>query len=64
MEKLPTFSVDLVNKLNELYPLRNPVVTNTEKEIMYKAGQRAVVEFLLSRMPSTDDNLLNNNYGE
>lgn len=64
MEKLPTFSVDLVNKLNELYPLRNSVVADTEKEIMYRAGQRAVVEFLLSRMPSNEDSLLNNNYGE
>lgn len=64
MEKLPTFSADLVKKLNELYPLRNPQPNEDLIEIMYRAGQRSVVESLTSKLKTSEDNILNNDEGD
>lgn len=61
MEKLPTFSADLVKRLNEMYPLRNPHPNDDILDIMYRAGQRSVVESLQSKLKTAEDNILNNN---
>lgn len=60
MEKLPTFSSDLVKKLDELYPLRNPLPSESHVDIIYRAGQRSVVESLKSKLKTSEDNILNN----
>ena len=38
---------ELVNYLNELFPDRCPEITNSEKEVWFKAGQRSVVNHLI-----------------
>ena len=64
MEKLPIYSADLVKKLDELYPLRNTVPTDELILIMYRAGQRSVVESLLSKLRTSEDNILNTDEGD
>lgn len=39
----------LVDELNEMYPAHNPSPRDTDREIMYRAGQRSVVEYILSK---------------
>lgn len=46
--KLPIYSVDLIKKLDEVYPNRHPDLSLSDREIWFKAGQRAVVDFLES----------------
>lgn len=48
MEKLPVFSVDLIEQLDKEYPNRWPRLNESEREIWFKAGQRSVVDKLLS----------------
>jgi hypothetical protein len=43
---LPALSQDLINKLDKLFPDKCPLLTLTEREVWYKAGQHKVVEFL------------------
>jgi hypothetical protein len=64
MEKLPTFSSDLVKKLNEMYPLRNPHPSDDLVDIMYRAGQRSVVDSLVSKLRTSEDNILNTDEGD
>ena len=43
-------SIDkLCDELDELYPPLNPSPKDDERLIMYRAGQRSVVEFILSK---------------
>lgn len=46
MEAIPTTGDALVDALDRAYPLRNPKQQQDLSEIMYKAGQRSVVEML------------------
>lgn len=39
---------ELLEKLEELYPLYNPNPTDCLAKIMYRAGQRSVVEYIHS----------------
>lgn len=49
MEKLPTFSVDLIDELNRIYPERSPNPKDSDREIWIKAGKRELVRNLLER---------------
>ena len=60
MDTIPTFSAELIQHLDTSYPLRNPLLSESEKEIMYRAGQRSVVEMLISKLKTSEDNILNN----
>lgn len=46
--EIPVLSVDLIKALDKAYPLKNPSPDLPEKTIRYRAGQRSVVEMLLS----------------
>ncbi len=48
MEAIPPTGDALVASLNAQFPLRNPKPTQTHAEIMYAAGQRSVIEYLLN----------------
>lgn len=48
MDHLPTYSVDLIKDLDKLYPHKYPLLTDTDREIWYKAGQRSLIDKLLS----------------
>lgn len=40
----------MVDELDELYPLFTPSPKDDERTIMYRAGQRSVVDYILSKM--------------
>ena len=43
---LPALSQDLINKLDKLFPDKGPLLTDTEREVWYKVGQRSVINYL------------------
>jgi|TARA_Y100000389_G_C17407246_1_gene488773 hypothetical protein len=44
--KLPDLSKDLIDALDERFPVRMPDLKDSEREIWIKVGQRFVVDFL------------------
>ena len=46
--KIPTYAIDLIEELNKSYPNKHPNLSDTEREVWFKAGQRSVVDNLLS----------------
>ena len=40
----------LVDELDEVFPPVNPTPRDEDRAIMYRAGQRSVVEFILSKL--------------
>ena len=47
MEQLPTYSIDLIKELDKLYPPLHPSLTDTDREIWYKAGIRSLIDKLI-----------------
>lgn len=47
MDQLPTYSIDLIKELDKLYPLTSPSLRDTDREIFYRAGQRALIDKLI-----------------
>lgn len=58
MIKLPVLSVDLITELNKDFPERSPDPNDTEREIWMKAGERRVVNMLLSRVKQLEEETL------
>lgn len=58
MESLPVYTEDLIKMLEERFPNRHPTLNMTDREIWYKAGQRSVVDLLLSLKEEADKNIL------
>ena len=54
---LPALSQDLINKLDKLFPDKCPLLTDTDREIWYKVGQRSVIDYL---QQTYDDQLQDN----
>lgn len=44
--KEPYISKELIEFLDQIYPLKNPSLTETERSIFARAGQRQVVDTL------------------
>ena len=40
----------LVDELDDLFPPTNPSPRDSDREIMYRSGQRSVVEFLKEKL--------------
>ena len=43
---LPALSPDLTNKLDKLFPDKCPLLTDEDRVIWYKSGQRSVITYL------------------
>ena len=43
---LPALSQELINKLDKLFPDKCPLLTDTDREVWYKTGQRSVINYL------------------
>ena len=54
---LPALSQELINKLDKLFPDKCPLLTDPEREIWYKVGQRSVINYL---QQTYDDQLQDN----
>ena len=46
---LPALSKSLIEKLDKLFPDKCPLLTDTDRDIWLKVGQRKVVEFLIQQ---------------
>jgi hypothetical protein len=55
LEGITTFSVDLIKQLDEQYPNRQPNITDTERQVWFKAGQRSVVDNLIFRQKCDEE---------
>ena len=40
----------MISKLNEIFPPTNPTPDDTMEKIMYRSGQRSVVEWVINYM--------------
>lgn len=49
VSRCPTVPKDLVQYLSMLFPDRCPRLTESERDIFYHSGQRAVVDFLIQK---------------
>ena len=43
---LPALTQDLINKLDKLFPDKCPLLTDEDRVIWYKSGQRSVINYL------------------
>ena len=43
---LPALSKDLIDKLDKLYPDKCPLLTDDDRMVWFKVGQRSVITFL------------------
>jgi len=43
---LPTLSKDLIDKLDKLYPDKCPLLTDDDRMVWFKVGQRSVINYL------------------
>jgi len=43
---LPALTQELINKLDKLFPDKCPLLTDTDREVWYKVGQRSVINYL------------------
>jgi len=48
--KITTYSLDLIEELDKAYPHKHPSLSDSDREVWFKAGQRSVVDNLLSRV--------------
>jgi hypothetical protein len=54
---LPALSQELINKLDKLFPHKCPLLTDEDRVIWYKVGQRSVINYL---QQTYDDQLQDN----
>ena len=64
--KIRQYSTDLIEDLDKVFPRKHPALTDTDREIWYKAGQRSVVDLLQSSIEHGEEDeelptLLNKN---
>ena len=50
METLGIQANAIINELNELFPPTTPGPTDTMQTIMYRAGQRSVIDWINNRL--------------
>ena len=51
-------SPELLEAIEELFPLRPPLMTDSDRQVWFKAGQYSVVEVLRSKFEEANDNPL------
>ncbi len=59
-EKLPVIKDDIISALDKVYPSLPPDLSDTDREIWFKAGQRSVVAFLIEQQKRQKESLLTN----
>jgi len=61
LSKIPFISKELVESLDMRFPEQSPEVNWSVNEIMFKAGQRSVVRFLLTELELQQENIIEEN---
>ncbi|HCO12753.1 MAG TPA: hypothetical protein DIT46_01130 [Gemmatimonadetes bacterium] len=58
METLPPVPKALVKALDEMFPVQCPRLDDTERMVWFRAGQRAVVDFLIEHHKRQNETIL------
>jgi len=58
METLPSIPTVLVKALDEMFPVQCPRLDDTERMVWFRAGQRAVVDFLVEHHKRQNETIL------
>tara|TARA_Y100000588_G_C14204308_1_gene903921 strand:- start:549 stop:731 length:183 start_codon:yes stop_codon:yes gene_type:complete len=58
METLPSVPKALVKALDEMFPVQCPRLDDTERMVWFRAGQRAVVDFLIEHHKRQNETIL------
>lgn len=56
-ETLPVYSIDLIQELDKHFPEKHPSLSMPDREIWFRAGQRDVVNRLLTLMKKQEEDL-------
>ena len=56
--QIPSISNALVEALDEMFPVQCPRLDDTDRMIWFRAGQRAVVDFLIARHKQQTETIL------
>jgi hypothetical protein len=57
-EATPVVLPELTEWLDKQFPIQTPALTDTEREIFFKVGQRSVVDHLMSILKEQSDTIL------
>ena len=57
----PVLSDELINALDSHFPQRHPDLSLSNREVWYKAGQRAVVDYLIEQQARQKETMLTDN---
>ena len=57
----PVLSDELINALDSHFPQRPPDLSFTDREVWFKAGQRAVVDYLIEQQARQKETMLTQN---
>ena len=57
----PVLSDELINALDSHFPQRHPDLSFTDREVWFKAGQRAVVDYLIEQQARQKETMLTQN---
>jgi hypothetical protein len=57
-EATPVVLPELTEWLDTQFPIQTPALTDTEREIFFKVGQRSVVDHLMSILKEQSDTIL------
>ena len=60
-QKIPFINKELVESLDERFPEQSAEIDWTSNEIMFRAGQRSVVRFLLNEFEQQQENITKEN---
>lgn len=57
-EKIPTIQPEMVRWIDEHFPVVEPDLKDSEREIFFRVGQRSVVEYMKSVLREQQGNIL------
>lgn len=57
----PVLSDELIKALDSHFPQRHPDLSFTDREVWFKAGQRAVVDYIIEQQKRQKETMLTDN---
>ena len=57
----PVLSDELINALDSHFPQRHPALSLSDREVWFKAGQRAIVDYLIEQQARQKETMLTDN---
>jgi|TARA_R100001480_G_scaffold101615_2_gene105166 hypothetical protein len=57
---LPVITDEMINALSVVFPSKPPELSDTDREVWFKAGQRSVVDYLVEQQRRQKETMLTN----